>query len=78
MATVGTTGLFLIVAAVIASAISLGGLGQAGGDLAVTAAVIALLSFAASMVCFRAESRRLVQHETLSGAQRSVVSSGRA
>lgn len=55
---VGTSGLFLIVTAVIAFAVCLAGAGLARGGLALTAGTIAVLSFAASVACFSAESGR--------------------
>ena len=72
---VGTTGLFLIVTAVIAFAVCVGGLGLAGGGFALTAGLVALFSFAASIACFVAENRRLHARECLIATQRPLSSS---
>ena len=53
---IATTGLFLIFTAVIALAVSLASWGASDGPIAATAGVIAAVSFAASIVCFRAQA----------------------
>lgn len=53
---VATIGLFLIVSAVIAAAVSLASWGLADGSLAIVAGTIALLGFAGSILCFRTQA----------------------
>ena len=53
---VATIGLFLIFTAIIAVAVCLASWGQSDGPLAAVAGVIALGSFTASLVCFRAQA----------------------
>jgi hypothetical protein len=60
---VGTTGLFLLVTAVIAFAVCMAGLTLARAGFAMTAALVTLFSFAGSMACFIAESSRLRESE---------------
>ena len=52
----GTTGLFLLVTAVIAFAICVGSGGLADGLLALVAGVVALVSFVTSIACFVAQA----------------------
>ncbi|KUH80317.1 MULTISPECIES: hypothetical protein [unclassified Mycobacterium] len=54
---IATTGLFLIITAVIAVAVSLASWGAADAAMAAAAGAIATLSFAASLVCFAIQSR---------------------
>ncbi|MDY6999888.1 MAG: hypothetical protein SW019_25130 [Actinomycetota bacterium] len=54
--TLATTGLFLIVTAIIASAVALGSWSLSELLIAVFAAAVALLSFACSILCFRAQA----------------------
>jgi hypothetical protein len=51
-----TTGLFLLVTAVIATAVCLGSCGLSDGLLALVAGVVALFSFITSIVCFVAQA----------------------
>jgi F0F1-type ATP synthase assembly protein I len=53
---VATTGLFLMLTAVIAVAVCLAGWGASDGPFAAVAGVIGLLSFAVSIACFRAQA----------------------
>ena len=53
---VATTGLFLLMAAVIALAVGLASWGMSETLIAVLSGVAALLSFAASIFCFRMEA----------------------
>lgn len=53
---VATIGLFLIVGAVIAAVVCLASWGLADGSLAIAAGVVALVSFAGSIACFRAQA----------------------
>ncbi|MBV8930473.1 MAG: hypothetical protein JO152_15235 [Mycobacteriaceae bacterium] len=55
---IGTVALLLNVAAVIALAMCVAGVGLARPGWAAVAAGITLLSFAASMACFRVHNRR--------------------
>lgn len=52
----GTTGLFLIVTAVIAFAVCLGSWGLSDGLLAFAAGAVALVSFITSIGCFIAQA----------------------
>jgi hypothetical protein len=54
---VATTGLFLIITAIIAVAVGLASWGSADGPLAALAGVIAAFSFTASLICFGLQSR---------------------
>ena len=72
---VGTTGLFLIVTAVIAFAVCLGGFGLAQTGTATTTGLIGLLSFGGSVACFLAESRPLPERERLVISARAPVAS---
>ncbi|OBI84481.1 hypothetical protein [Mycobacterium sp. E740] len=54
---IATTGLFLIFTAIIAVAVCLASWGSAETMLAAVAGVTAMLSFAASLVCFGIQSR---------------------
>ena len=54
---IATTGLFLIVTAIIAVAVCLASWGAADAPLAAAAGVIAVFSFTASLVCFGLQSR---------------------
>lgn len=53
---VATTGLFLIFTAVIAGAVGLASWGAADAAFAVTAGIVAFVSFAGSLVCFAAQA----------------------
>lgn len=53
---VATTGLFLLVTAIIAMAFALASWGLSETLLAVLAGAVALISFAASMFCFTAQA----------------------
>jgi hypothetical protein len=58
-----TGGLFLVFIAIIASALSLGSFAAADGMLAAAAAVVALVSFTGSIVCFCTQSDEPVSGE---------------
>lgn len=60
---VGTAGLILNVVAVIAFALCLAGLGLGRPPLAMTAAIVALVSFAASLACVIADGKRFADSD---------------
>lgn len=62
---IATVGLFLTFTAIIASVICAAGWGLADAYLGTVAGVIAVVSFAAGMGCFRAQARER-RHEQLS------------
>jgi len=53
---IATTGLFLNIASVIALAMSLAGFGASNAGFAVAAGVSAVVTFVASLLCFRAQA----------------------
>lgn len=53
---VATTGLFLIITAIIAVAFSLASWGMSETAMAALAGVLALLSFTASILCFKSQA----------------------
>lgn len=57
--TLATTGLFLLVTAIIAVAFGLASWGMSETLMAVLAGVAAVLSFTASIMCFKAQSTEL-------------------
>lgn len=65
---IATTALFLNFTAVIALAVCLASVGMSDLDVAATAGVIAVLSFAASIVCFSAQARER-QRQDIAAAQ---------
>ena len=60
---IATTGLFLNFIAVIAVAVCLANWGASDAVFAATAGVVALVSFAASIACFRAQAEDHDQQE---------------
>ncbi|BBY18811.1 hypothetical protein [Mycolicibacterium litorale] len=63
---IATTALFLNFTAVIALAVSLASLGTSDTAVAAAAGVIAVLSFAASILCFSAQARERQRQEMAS------------
>ncbi|CAA0118594.1 Uncharacterised protein [Mycolicibacterium vanbaalenii] len=57
--TVATTGLFLLVTAIIAVAFGLASWGMSETLIAVLAGFVAVLSFTASIMCFKAQATEL-------------------
>ena len=64
---IATTGLFLNFIAVIAIVVSLASWGAAHTAMAAVAGAVALLSFAASIACFRAQADDHGQREVPAG-----------
>ena len=62
---IATTGLFLSIFAVIALVVSLGSWGASNAVPAALAGAFALLSFAVSIVCFRAQAEEDEQPEAV-------------
>ncbi|TFV55793.1 hypothetical protein E4P42_21440 [Mycobacterium sp. PS03-16] len=60
---IATTGLFLNFTAVIALAVCLASVGMSDALVATAAGIIAVLSFAASIVCFSAQARERQRQE---------------
>ncbi|MCW2653052.1 MAG: hypothetical protein QOE41_1615 [Mycobacterium sp.] len=71
----GSTGLFLMVTAVVAFPVCVASLLHAQGALAAVVGVIALLSFAVGTFCFSADGRRSRQRQPLVAAQQGRLSS---
>jgi membrane protein implicated in regulation of membrane protease activity len=64
---IATTGLFLNFIAVIAVAVCLASWGASDAAVAAAAGVVALLSFAASIACFRAQAEDQDQKQVPAG-----------
>ena len=64
---IATTGLFLNFIAVIAVAVCLASWGTSDAAVAAVAGVVALLSFAASIACFRAQAEDQDQKQVPAG-----------
>ena len=62
---VGTTGLFALVAAVIAVAFALASFGVGYGGMAAAAGLTALVSFGVAILCFSTDCRMLAEREQL-------------
>jgi hypothetical protein len=70
---IGTTGLFLLVTAVVAFVVAIAGFGAGSPEIAIAAAAVTVLSFVSSMGCFSLDSKKFADDEVVAQPATSVA-----